>query len=70
MDIFAKHNLHRQLANAIQDMRTSASRVVDLRAKEYMRLHEGVDYRTAMYAVLDADPELKASYLGRIESDA
>ena len=35
---------------------------VDRRAKLYQSQHQGVDYRAAMRAVLEADPQLKSDY--------
>ena len=35
---------------------------VEYRVKSYQRTHPQTDYRTALVAVLDADPELKEAY--------
>ena len=40
----------------------SASKIIDLKAREYMLRHGCKDYSAAVHAVLDAEPELRVAY--------
>ena len=40
----------------------SASKIIDLKAREYMLRHGCKDYSQAVRAILDADPELRVAY--------